>query len=140
MAKIKKQFKKWIKSKLKNTYLEFAEANKQVDEEDVLYFPYKGKDENYIIRNTGMEPVQKKCEYGLPIPPKDLWLGYGHNAKEYLYGKEQIKKMNEILAKNGYDITRMKSILDFGCGAGRMIRWLKPYSEESTIWGGIYSY
>ncbi|MBK6876261.1 MAG: hypothetical protein IPG99_07355 [Ignavibacteria bacterium] len=83
MAKIKKQFKKWIKSKLKNTYLEFAEANKQVDEEDVLYFPYKGKDENYIIRNTGMEPVQKNantdcrfhqriCGLDMDIMPKNI--------------------------------------------------------------------
>lgn len=43
MAKIKKQFKKWIKSKLKNT-MKICRRNKQVDEEDVLYFPYKGKD------------------------------------------------------------------------------------------------
>ena len=25
--------------------------------------------------------------------------------------------------------------MDFGCGAGRMIRWLNPYADKSEIWG-----
>lgn len=135
MAKIKKRLKNWIKAKLKNTYLEFEALNKEDDENLVLYFPYKRSDENYIIKNIGNEQIKEQCEYGLPIPPPDLWLGYGQNTQEYLYGKEQIGTMIKILANNGYEISKMKNILDFGCGAGRMIRWLRPFADNSEIWG-----
>lgn len=129
---ITKPARKWIKSKIINTYLEF-EATK-VHEEDKLppYFPYKDGEECFVI--NGKE-FSEKCEFDLPIPPQELWLGYGKNSLEYLHGKEQVAKMIAILKSDGFDISTMKRVMDFGCGAGRMVRWLKPYSEEAEIWG-----
>jgi ubiquinone/menaquinone biosynthesis C-methylase UbiE len=129
---ITKPARKWIKSKIINTYLEF-EATKS-NEEDKLppYFPYKDGEECFVI--NGPE-FNEKCEFDLPIPPQELWLGYGSNSLEYLHGKEQVAKMVAILKADGFDISTMKRVMDFGCGAGRMVRWLKPYSEEAEIWG-----
>ena len=130
-----KPLRKWIKSKINNTYLEFEalRALKSEEEKDLpLFFPYKEGSECYIINGTD---YKEKCELDLPIPPQELWLGYGKNSKEYLHGKEQVAKMIKILEQDGYNISRMKRIMDFGCGAGRMVRWLKPYSLESEIWG-----
>lgn len=130
--KITKPARKWIKSKIINTYLEF-EATK-VHEEDKLppYFPYKDGEECFIIKGP---EFKEKCELDLPIPPQDLWLGYGRNSQEYLHGKVQVEKMIAILKADGFDISTMKRVMDFGCGAGRMVRWLKQYSDKAEIWG-----
>jgi len=98
-----------------------------------IYFPFREDEESYVLPNKKIE--YEKCELGLPIPPKHLWLGYGQTNEQYLFGKHQIKTMLEILSKSQFEITKNKRILDFGCGAGRMVRWLKPFAIENEIWG-----
>ena len=39
----------------------------------------------------------------------------------------------QALAKHGFEMP--DTILDFGCGAGRMIRWLEPEAKRGTVWG-----
>lgn len=100
----------------------------------VIFFPYEPKSESYII------PKEKEnlevCEQGLPIPPKNLWLGYGQNKEEYLsWAKPQIQTMLDVVKKSGLELTEKKRILELGCGAGRMLRWLKPFSDNCEIWG-----
>jgi len=73
-------------------------------------------------------------EQGLPVPPEYLWDGLGANLNEYLtVGKEHADNMRAALARHGFEMP--DKILDFGCGAGRMIRWLKPEAERGTVWG-----
>ncbi len=132
---ISKPMKKWVKQKLRNSYLEFESARAKLEDDNKfdIYFPYKENADSYVILKN--EENLEVCELGLPIPPVDLWLGYGNNVKEYLHGKQQIANMIGILHKGGFEISNMRSIMDFGCGAGRMIRWLKPYAETAEIWG-----
>lgn len=73
-------------------------------------------------------------EQGLPVPPEALWRGLGANLNEYLdVGKEHAENMRQALTQHGFEMP--DTILDFGCGAGRMIRWLKPEAERGTVWG-----
>ena len=73
-------------------------------------------------------------EQGLPVPPEQLWDGLGANLIEYLsVGKEHADNMRQALARQSVEMP--DTILDFGCGAGRMIRWLKPEAERGIVWG-----
>jgi len=128
--------RKWIKSKVTNIVKEENKKNKITTESNnlKLYYPYKSSSEFYIIRKNNYSN-KLFCEYDLPIPPKDLWLGYGESSDEYLKGKIQINQMMKIVENQGYKPENPGNILDFGCGAGRMIRWLKPYSDNKEIWG-----
>jgi ubiquinone/menaquinone biosynthesis C-methylase UbiE len=64
----------------------------------------------------------------LPLPPAKLvylvtnTYSYKWFYKSGLLGKESI---NSILQKNNFDINKCESILDFGCGCGRMMRQWK---------------
>jgi len=73
----------------------------------------------------------------LPIPPKDLWLGYGSTPTEYVdSGKQDVTKMLSILEDIGITLdSSSKPILDLGCGGGRMIRHLQQYATNAEIWG-----
>ncbi|MBS1516791.1 MAG: class I SAM-dependent methyltransferase [Bacteroidetes bacterium] len=102
---------------------------------DKLYFPYKDTSDFYLIKKSNAQEDIDICELNLPIPPKELWLGYGATTEEYLKGKIQIDQMLKIASAEGYNPEASGNILDFGCGAGRMMRWLKPYSVNKEIWG-----
>lgn len=132
---IPRNIRKWFKDKIKNTYYEIErERNKnQSADTPTIYLPYLKNSESYYFPESKNE--YEKCELGLPIPPESLWLGYGKSKEVYLFGKAQISKMLEITGKSGFEISEKMRILDFGCGAGRMIRWLKPFSEKCEIWG-----
>jgi ubiquinone/menaquinone biosynthesis C-methylase UbiE len=73
----------------------------------------------------------------LPVPPQELWLGYGSTASEYVdSGKQDVDKMISILSDVGFLINDNKSpILDLGCGGGRMIRHLNDFASQCEIWG-----
>ena len=80
---------------------------------------------------------QAKQETPLPVPPKELWLGYGSDETEYLEsGKQDIEKMVKLISDAGWQIqANYNPILDLGCGGGRMIRHLRQYAAQSEIWG-----
>lgn len=140
-------FKKWIKKKLRNTIVDVSsevyesereENQKEIERikdavKNITYFQYQNGEDYFVIPRAKEE--YEICELGLPIPPKDLWLGYGDSKEVYLYGKVQSAKMIEVVSKTGLEIKAGGRILDFGCGAGRMIRWLKPLAETCEIWG-----
>lgn len=73
----------------------------------------------------------------LPIPPKDLWLGYGHDEESYVSsGLADIKRMTEILRPLGFDLDApTQPVLDLGCGGGRMIRHLRAVAKNIDVWG-----
>jgi SAM-dependent methyltransferase len=78
----------------------------------------------------------KDINDGLPIPPKELWEGYGLNEQEYLQsGRRHMLTMQEILARAGSTTDDVRRVLDLGCAAGRMLRFY-PYEQgRSELWG-----
>jgi SAM-dependent methyltransferase len=72
----------------------------------------------------------------LPAPPQSLWLGYGETLEVYLEsGRVDMAKMLGILKRAGAVEERLLRVLDFGCGAARMLRHF-PYVEgRSDLWG-----
>lgn len=130
---------KWGKAKVSNQIADFQrkqDSNKAKDPFRIPtgYYPFREESNSYFFRAE--ESPAERCENGLPVPPEKLWLGYGKNSHEYLYsGKEQVDKMISILREKGFEIGNARNVLELGCGAGRMIRWLYPYSSGCDIVG-----
>jgi SAM-dependent methyltransferase len=73
----------------------------------------------------GGEPVQHD-DRGLPVPPARLLrLVSGHDhAQTWLdSGAVDAALIRRLLEENGRPIAELSTILDFGCGCGRVARW-----------------
>jgi ubiquinone/menaquinone biosynthesis C-methylase UbiE len=133
---IRKQLKLWlIGSLIKGKVVTQIARLVKLPVTAVKYFPYRyGEDSYYISKlpNTEIE----RCSYGLPVPPKELWQGYGKTPDEYLAsGREHVQKMFEILGASNFSLGGDKRILELGCGCGRMIRHLKDFADSGEVWG-----
>ncbi|MBK8858912.1 MAG: class I SAM-dependent methyltransferase [Opitutaceae bacterium] len=73
----------------------------------------------------------------LPVPPRDLWLGYGQDEQSYVAsGREDVARMLEVIARSDAGFNPgARPILDLGCGGGRMIRHLADYAARTEVWG-----
>jgi len=72
----------------------------------------------------------------LPVPPSNLWASYGTSVEEYLEsGRENVEKMLQIIKQSGTPLATAGRILELGCAAGRMIRWLADLAPVCKIWG-----
>jgi ubiquinone/menaquinone biosynthesis C-methylase UbiE len=72
----------------------------------------------------------------LPLPPQYLRLGYGAADELWLNGgKVDIDNMMRVVNSANFGLRKGSRVLDFGCGPGRMIRWLATFAEECEIWG-----
>ena len=103
---------------------------------------YGAKDEAYR-RGTHVyalppkpAPEARLLDQGFPIPPQSRWQGYGDSEQWYLEsGQQNVAEMFDLLRSNGVAVAPDGRVLDFGCAAGRMTRWLPEYSSEWEIWG-----
>lgn len=78
---------------------------------------------------------------GGPLPPEDLifLVSGGRDVVWFLKsGRLARKSVLRILADHGISTERLNGILDFGCGAGRVIRHLRPFSK-SGLFGTDYN-
>ncbi|MAF84268.1 MAG: hypothetical protein CL797_09215 [Chromatiales bacterium] len=98
------------------------------------FFTFAQGADYYVLKPpTGNEPV---CENGLPIPPRRLWFGYAETEQRYLeVGRYSINSMTKDMQATGFPVNDCTRVLDFGCAAGRMIRWLKDIAERGEVWG-----
>jgi len=79
-------------------------------------------------------------ERELPIPPRELWIGYGQTADEYVAsGAENVGVMRDLLKRSGYEVSTGQRVLDFGCGAGRMLRHFASEAANAEFWGADIS-
>jgi SAM-dependent methyltransferase len=80
---------------------------------------------------VGIDPLD-----GLPIPPEELWAGYGSSAEAYVQsGREHFEGVRQVLARAGFILEKGSRVLDFGCAAGRMTRCLHSASAGLEVWG-----
>jgi SAM-dependent methyltransferase len=86
---------------------------------------------NHTFVAVELDPPTKETN-GLPTPPTELQEGWGSNAAYLSTGKRDTETMLAILQEARPE--RLDRILDFGCGAGRMLRFL-PEPETRECWG-----
>jgi ubiquinone/menaquinone biosynthesis C-methylase UbiE len=99
-----------------------------------LFVPYRESERSYVVVKEG-RPAGPCTARGLPVPPAHLLLGH-KDAEQFLeWGELHFSTMARILRDSGYPLARGQRILDFGCGSGRLIRWLCDIAEGSHICG-----
>ena len=99
------------------------------------FFPYRPEADCYVLPKV-RPPVRAGATR--PVPPKETWISekFGKTPDEYLAtGKRDLDQMTEILQQGGAAIETLGHILEFGCGDGRMIRWLEPLAADREVWG-----
>src|SRR5688572_18236017 len=96
------------------------------------YFPYRQYAELYSFPKNG----HPRSVAQAPVPPQELWVHYGRTPEEHLEsGREDVARMREVLARAGVSLEDAPRILELGCAAGRMIRWLSDLAGSHEIWG-----
>jgi ubiquinone/menaquinone biosynthesis C-methylase UbiE len=97
---------------------------------ELAYLPYRPRT-NYALP-PGPEVQPAADASGLPVPPRNLWLGY----HDYLArGREHVETMLGIVHASGFSWKDGDRILDVGCASGRMIRHLHGLAGRCEIWG-----
>jgi SAM-dependent methyltransferase len=72
---------------------------------------------------------------GLPVPPQEFWEGWGDVLDHYLdSGRDDVAALLGVLEGAGVSPGDLDRVLDFGCAAGRMLRFL-PRHDRSEYWG-----
>ena len=96
--------------------------------------PYKPQLSSYIIPKPRCS--RESREGSLPLPPLELTFCFQRTMDAFLStGKSDVGHMRRILEDAGSSFEESGRILDFGCGAGRMIRWLDVDPQACEVWG-----
>jgi SAM-dependent methyltransferase len=92
-------------------------------------------DEEVCLIYSFLDPPNRRILYardGLPVPPREYLAlvagGLGPNHF-YKHGRQGAAWISDMLARNGVDLAGSRSILDFGCGCGRVIRHWPPVTR-----------
>jgi SAM-dependent methyltransferase len=97
--------------------------------------PLQGVRDYYITLHPDA-PTRPGSKDDFPVPPRELWEGYGGSPEEYLEGgREHMTRMLEILAEAGASPGTLTRVLEVGCAAGRMLRFYPRSGDGSEIWG-----
>ena len=100
-----------------------------------LYYPYCPGARSYVLPKVAR---QDGDGLGHPVPPRSQWISekYGKTAEEYLAsGRRDLQDMENVLTRAGLSLADLGNILEFGCGDGRMIRWLDYLAGTREVWG-----
>ncbi len=98
------------------------------------FFPLQGNQPYYTRTHPDANPVI--APDGLPLPPDELWEGWGPTANDYLdSGRRNVTAMLNTLKQGGAAEDSLARVLDFGCGAGRMLRYYPCIPGRSELWG-----
>jgi ubiquinone/menaquinone biosynthesis C-methylase UbiE len=80
------------------------------------------------------EPPHEGEEFS--VPPFEFWQGYAQTPEEFLAcGRSDLAAMLGILSRAGTSAEELTRVLDFGCGAGRMLRFYPRFEGKSELWG-----
>jgi SAM-dependent methyltransferase len=95
------------------------------------FYAYQGSKTCFNIRMSSIHKATP--EAGFPLPPPELLHGYGEAYLES--GKRDNEMIRSILKDSGYSLQPGNRILEFGCAAGRIIRWFNDISHVCEVWG-----
>lgn len=100
------------------------------------FIPFKSKESFYCIPKQNNIAINYEDSTSLPIPPKYLWEGYAETIDGYLNtGYEHVNRMKEILFMDRFQFEHGCKVLEFGCAAARMLRWLSNFAINGEFWG-----
>ena len=89
----------------------------------------------YIIPNHRPSGPPRAAD-AFPVPPRELWEGYGTTPEEHLaLGREHVESLARILREAGAEPESYERVLDFGCAAGRMLRFFPHTPGQTELWG-----
>jgi SAM-dependent methyltransferase len=71
---------------------------------------------------------------GLPVPPPELREGWGTDASYLNTGRRDMETMLTLIEQADEPLPRLRRVLDFGCAAGRMLRFY-PRPHDNECWG-----
>jgi ubiquinone/menaquinone biosynthesis C-methylase UbiE len=98
-------------------------------------FPLEG-DNGYYIMPLPQTVTLRPDDDAFPVPPKQLWEGYGNTPEEYLSsGRQNMQSMLDILHKANVHPEELPRVLEFGCASARMLRFFPLDSRRSEVWG-----
>lgn len=79
------------------------------------------------VARRGPESLEDAVDAGpWPVPPVELRVLVSCDADQAGFlrsGREQVGFFVSLLERNGIDPSTLESVLDFGCGCGRLARW-----------------
>ena len=82
--------------------------------------------ESLLAREWRGEKATEVAADGLLVPPKELRVRAGPAAADVRFflesGARDLEMIVEALARDGADVQRLRAVLDFGCGCGRVTR------------------
>lgn len=86
------------------------------------------------------ELVEKSRDVTIP-PPDIIFLTQGHREPDvYLRSVPRgVYKLKQVLSELGIPFEKMRTILDFGCGSGRLIRGFYADDPTRSIFGADYN-
>ena len=87
--------------------------------------------------NAQLRTVVEEAGGLLPPPPHLQKRVVGHYTKDFLVGGQAVvHDMENVLSKGGKSLASFNSVLDFGCGCGRVIRYLRKHvGPDHVLWG-----
>lgn len=104
----------------------------------INYIPYKRRSKYFTIPKSPTPNSESDLEAMLP-PEEGFFMYHGAKSgqeKKYLSdGKKHVSQMLEVVEASDLSFTEGSRILEFGCGAGRLIRHLKHLAEFCEVWG-----
>jgi SAM-dependent methyltransferase len=111
------------------------QVRRLVAPERLLRNPYVASKQLPLGGGKGRFVVERALQQAdVPIPPRELWEGYGTNPEDYLAsGREHVAAMMRNLSAHGMT-TPPARVLEFGCAAGRMLRFV-PRPAHGDFWG-----
>ena len=100
------------------------------------FFPYKSRESFYSVSKQHNHIDNYGDPVMLPTPPKHLWEGYAETEEGFLEtGRVHVSRMMEILSQDNFLIQKDFRVMELGCAAARMLRWLADKAVSGEFWG-----